>query len=117
MREGALGDGVRTGRLRRPERETMAVRLRDEIRELGEEMERRMRSKVKAVEQGEMPHWRQEPLVRLFERMKLNLVELKDVAAENPCDPRTEAATQKAADVANLANLIRLRIAKGDRAE
>ena len=95
----------------------MAVRLREEIRELGEAMERRMRSKVKAVEQGDMPHWRQESLANLFGRMGVNFCEIKQIADENPCDPRTEAAHQKAADIGNLANLIRLRIAKGDRLE
>jgi len=87
----------------------MAVRARDEIRALGEAQELRLRSKVKAVENGDMPHWRQESLENLFERMRVNFCELKDRAGEADAPTSAADAMQKAADIANLAMFIALR--------
>ena len=92
----------------------MAVRLRDEIRELGEEMERRMRSKDPLIRSGDWAHWKQMPLADLLAGLGRNVDELVRMASEG-ADP-TKARCQ-AADVQNFANLIGLRIAKGDRAE
>ena len=98
-------------------KKTTRVQMRTEITEVAQAMERRMRAKVEVIEQGDMPHWRQESLDGLFERLRVNLIELKACAGID--DPGTRTVTdlleaadalQKAADIANLANLIRLRI-------
>ena len=87
------------------------VRVRDEIRRLGEDQEQRLRSKVKAVENGDMPHWRQESLDKLFQRLRVNFCELQSCAGlEDGVAPDAAMAQQKAADIANLAMLIALRV-------
>jgi len=89
------------------------VRVRQEIGELGQEMERRMREKVPAVDAGDMPHFRQASSKDLFARLHTNVCELKDAAGiDDGTEACAPAALQKAADIANLANLIRLRIEK-----
>ena len=100
-----------------PDEKKPRVQVRREISDQGQEMERRMRAKVEVIEQGDMPHWRQESLDGLFERLRVNIYELKACAGIDDAGTRTvtdllEAADalQKAADIANLANLIRLRI-------
>ena len=93
------------------------VQARREIGDLGQMMERRLRAKDEAVERGDMIHWRQAKLADLFERARVNLMELKACAGISDAGTGAlsgsfgpEAAPQKAADLSNLVNLIRLRV-------
>lgn len=99
------------------EKKPTRVQARSEIKDLGQVMECRLREKAPAVEAGDMPHWRQESLDCLFERLRANLMELKacaglsDAGTDTVIAPLGAAdALGKAADISNLANLIRLRI-------
>jgi len=90
------------------------VHLRPEVAEGARFMELRMRSKDPLIRSGDWAHWKQMPLADLLAGLGRNVDELVRMASEG-ADP-TKARCQ-AADVQNFANLIGLRIAKGDRAE
>ena len=90
------------------------VHLRAEVADGARFMELRMRSKDPLIRSGDWAHWKQMPLADLVAGLHRNVTELLRMAAEG-ADP-TKARCQ-AADVQNFANLIGLRIAKGDRLE
>jgi len=90
------------------------VHLREEVADFARWMELQMRGKDPVVRSGDWKHWKQMLLSDLLQRLRRNTDELHEMvtAGEEP-----SRATRKAADLANIANFIALRIARGDRLE
>ena len=84
--------------------ETKAVKLRPKIRELAEDMERRMRGRKDEILAGEITHWKQMDEAELLEAAQYNLNHFRSQLTP-------ERALEAAADVANYLNFLRLRIA------
>jgi len=84
------------------------VRLRPEIKELAQEMERRLREKQPLVAIGYWAHWRQMPIEQLIKRLQHNVMELIGLTKGAPT---RERVMRQAADVGNLARFVGLRAA------
>jgi len=92
------------------------VHLREEVASAARMMEIGMRSKDPLIRSGDWLHWKLMPLSELLASLERNRTELAAMAT-SPEGPGGQKARRKAADLANIANFVALRIAKGDRAE
>lgn len=76
--------------------EPKAVRVRESLKQFGELQERRMRSKAKAVAEGDIPHLRQMSVQELLDGARRNLAQIEPGASR-------EKVMQAAEDAANFA--------------
>jgi hypothetical protein len=90
------------------------VHLREEVADAARFMELQMRGKDPLVRTGDWKHWKQMPLGDLVASLHRNTEELEAMASTGA---DASKARRKAADLANIASFIGLRLAKGDRIE